>query len=59
MRKLSSSIILNIGSATTFVAFPILHAAAYNGNAALLFFGMGLIFFSMATPFIATYVAKQ
>jgi hypothetical protein len=53
MKKLSGSTILNIGSAATFVAFPLLYSAVYGSGSAMLFAGAALILFSMIIPFIA------
>jgi hypothetical protein len=53
MKKLSVSTILNIGSLASFAAFPLLYSAVYGGETLSLVLGLGLIAFSMATPFIA------
>lgn len=53
MNTIHASTILNIGSTATFVAFPLLYSSTYNGSALTLGLGMGLVLFSMVTPFIA------
>lgn len=53
MNKLSASTILNLGSAATFAAFPLLYSAAYGGSGVFLAIGIALMVFSMVTPFIA------
>lgn len=53
MNKIHASTILNIGSIATFVAFPMLYSATYSGSALTLGLGMGLVLFSMITPFAA------
>ena len=53
MKNLSRSTLLNIGSAATFAAFPLLYSAAYGDGSAALFAGMALVLCSMILPFIA------
>ena len=51
--KLSASAMLNLGSAATFIAFPLLYLAASGDSPGLLVPGLGLMAFSMLAPFIA------
>ena len=44
---------INIGNLATFIAFPLLHAAAGGNSPGALAGGMALMAFSMCAPFLA------
>jgi hypothetical protein len=53
LKKIFAPTMLNIGSCVTFVAFPLLHAAAFGGSPGRLVLGMVLMACSMFAPFLA------